>query len=83
VGTALGAAGELAASGDGRLAGALHHAASAAFFHGFETAVLVAAGIALAGSVMALALIPSQPPAASALGPDPSDRLAMAEGQAS
>jgi hypothetical protein len=32
---------------------------------------------------MALALIPSQPPAASALGPDPSDRLAMAEGQAS
>jgi hypothetical protein len=32
--------------------------------------------------VLALALIPSQPPAVSALGPDASDRLAVAEGHA-
>jgi EmrB/QacA subfamily drug resistance transporter len=82
VGTAFGAAGELAASGDGRLAGALHDAASGAFFHGFETAVFVAAAIAVAGALMALALIPSQPPAVSAVGPDASDRLAVAEGHA-
>jgi EmrB/QacA subfamily drug resistance transporter len=83
VGTAFGAAGELRASGDGRLADALHDAASGAFFHGFEAAVLIAAGIAVAGAVMALALIPSQPPSLSAVGPDPSARVAMAEGQAS
>jgi Major Facilitator Superfamily len=80
---AFGAAGELGASGDDRLADALHDAASGAFFHGFEAAVLIAAGIAVAGAVMALALIPSQPPPLSAVGPDPSDRVAMAEGQAS
>jgi hypothetical protein len=83
VGTAFGAAGELGASGDDRLTDALHDAASGAFFHGFEAAVLIAAGIAVAGAVMALALIPSQPPPLSAVGPDPSDRVAMAEGQAS
>jgi predicted MFS family arabinose efflux permease len=82
VGAAFGAAGELAASGDGRLAGVLHDAASGAFFYGFETAVFVAAAIAVGGALMALALIPSQPPAVSALGPDPSDRLAVAEGHA-
>jgi hypothetical protein len=68
VGTAFGAASELAASGHPRLAKALHDAASAAFFHGFETAVFVAAGIAVAGAVMALILIPSQPPDVSAAG---------------
>jgi EmrB/QacA subfamily drug resistance transporter len=66
VGTALGTAGQLEATGHPLLATRLHDAASTAFFHGFETAVLVAAGIALAGSVMALILIPSQPPDTSA-----------------
>jgi hypothetical protein len=56
----------LAAAGQAGLGRSLHDAASAAFFHGFETAVLVAAGIAVAGAVMAAVLIPSQPPQAGA-----------------
>jgi EmrB/QacA subfamily drug resistance transporter len=66
VGTAFGAAARLQAAGHPKLAGRLHDAASTAFFDGFETAVLVAAGIALAGAIMAALLIPSQPPAMSA-----------------
>jgi EmrB/QacA subfamily drug resistance transporter len=75
VGTALGAAAQLAASGRPDLAASLHDAASAAFFHGFKTAVFVAAGIALAGAVMALVLIPAQPPSTSAV---PAERPASA-----
>jgi hypothetical protein len=75
VGTAFGAAGRLEAAGRPELAGRLHDAASAAFFHGFETAVLVAAGIALGGAIMAAVLIPSQPPHASA-SPSPPVRPA-------
>jgi EmrB/QacA subfamily drug resistance transporter len=66
VGTAFGTAGQLEATGHPLLGARLHDAASTAFFHGFETAVLVAAAIALAGSVMALILIPAQPPETSA-----------------
>jgi EmrB/QacA subfamily drug resistance transporter len=62
VGIAFGTASQLNARGHPQLAASLHDAASTAFFHGFETAVLVAAGIALAGSVVALILIPAQPP---------------------
>ena len=76
VGTAFGAAEQLAASGHTRLAGGLHDAASAAFFHGYETAVMVAAGIAVAGAVMALILIPAQPPAL-ACGPDELPSVAL------
>jgi EmrB/QacA subfamily drug resistance transporter len=83
VGTAFGAADQLVASGHARLASALHDAASGAFFHGFETAVFVAAGLAVAGALMALILIPSQPPALSAVGPEPAAPLAVAEGQGS
>jgi EmrB/QacA subfamily drug resistance transporter len=66
VGTALGAAAQLHASGETGMAASLHDAASDAFFHGFQTSVLVAVAIALAGAVMALVLIPSQPPSTSA-----------------
>ncbi len=62
VGTAFGAAAQLDAAGQPGLAQGLHDAASNAFFDGFQTAVLVAAGIALAGAVVAAILIPSQPP---------------------
>jgi EmrB/QacA subfamily drug resistance transporter len=71
VGTAFGTAAQLNATGHPRLAASLHDAASTAFFHGFETAVLVAGGIALAGAVMALALIPAQPPSVSAVASEP------------
>ena len=43
------------------LASAVHDAASAAFFHGFHAANYLAAGVAAAGAVMALALLPAQP----------------------
>jgi EmrB/QacA subfamily drug resistance transporter len=62
VGTAFGDAAQLGASGQSGLAQGLHEAASNAFFDGFQIAVLVAAGIALAGAVMAAILIPNQPP---------------------
>jgi EmrB/QacA subfamily drug resistance transporter len=61
VGGALGAADRLAAGGHGDLATTLHDAASAAFFNGFETACLVAAGVAIAGALVALALLPAHP----------------------
>jgi MFS family permease len=64
VGAALGAAGQLHASGHTSLARTLHDAASTAFFHGFGAACLVAAGVAAAGAVLAAALIPAQPPLA-------------------
>jgi EmrB/QacA subfamily drug resistance transporter len=62
VGGALGAADHLSATGHGDLAAALREGASAAFFQGFEIACLVAAGVAIAGAVVAVALIPAQPP---------------------
>jgi EmrB/QacA subfamily drug resistance transporter len=63
VGEAFGAADQLAAGGQGGLASTLHDAASAAFFQGFETACLVAAGVAIAGALVALALLPAHPTA--------------------
>jgi EmrB/QacA subfamily drug resistance transporter len=66
VGGALGAADQLAASGQGGLAALLRDSASAAFFDGFQVACLVAAAVAIAGALMAVALLPNQPPRASA-----------------
>ncbi|MBS1878602.1 MAG: DHA2 family efflux MFS transporter permease subunit [Actinobacteria bacterium] len=62
VGAALTAAGELSQANP-QLAATVHHAASSAFFHGFQTANYVAAGVAAAGALMALALLPAQPTA--------------------
>jgi hypothetical protein len=75
VGIALDAADRLAASGHPGVAGGLHDAATNAFFDGFQTAVLVAAGIALGGAVVAVAMIPNQPPQTST---GPADRLMAA-----
>jgi hypothetical protein len=61
VGTALIVAEQVARAGHPGLAAALHHAASTAFFHGFSAGNLVAAGVAAAGALMALALLPAQP----------------------
>jgi hypothetical protein len=65
IGGAFGAADQLAAAGRGDLAAALRDNASVAFFHGFEVACLVAAAVAIVGSVAALVLIPAQPPRVS------------------
>ncbi len=66
VGAALAAASQLEATGHPALAAAVHDAASAAFFRGFHAANYLAAGVAAAGAVMALSLLPAQPTA----GPD-------------
>jgi EmrB/QacA subfamily drug resistance transporter len=50
------------------LTGPLHDAAIAAFFHGFQAANYVAAGVTAAGALMALALLPAHP-ASNALEP--------------
>jgi len=42
---------------------AVNDAASAAFFHGFHAANYLAAGVAAAGAVMALSLLPANPTA--------------------
>ncbi len=51
----------------------VHTAASSAFFDGFHAANYVAAGVAAAGAVMALALLPAHPtnPTADASDPQP------------
>jgi EmrB/QacA subfamily drug resistance transporter len=61
VGAALGAASGLLQTGHPALAAAVHNAASSAFFHGLHAANFVAAGVAAAGAVMALVLLPAQP----------------------
>jgi EmrB/QacA subfamily drug resistance transporter len=61
VGSALATAGKLAHAGHPALAAAIHNAASSAFFHGFHASNYVSAGVALAGALMALALLPSHP----------------------
>jgi hypothetical protein len=61
VGAALTAASKLGSAGHPVLASAVHDAASAAFFHGFHAANYLAAGVAAAGAVMALLLLPAHP----------------------
>ena len=63
VGAALTVAGGLERAGHAPLAAGVHDAAASAFFRGFGTANFVAAGVAAAGAVMALALLPAQPSA--------------------
>jgi hypothetical protein len=61
VGAALTVAERLAHAGHPALAGAIHDAASGAFFHGFTAANYLAAGVAAAGALMALVLLPAHP----------------------
>jgi EmrB/QacA subfamily drug resistance transporter len=75
VGAALTVAGRLVHAGHPALAAAVHSSASSAFFHGFHVANYVAAGVAAAGAVMALALLPAQPTGSS---DDMPDRHALA-----
>jgi EmrB/QacA subfamily drug resistance transporter len=63
VGAALGVSASLADAGHTGLATGVHDAASTAFFDGFAAGNLVAAGVALAGAIMAFTLLPAQPAA--------------------
>jgi EmrB/QacA subfamily drug resistance transporter len=70
VGAALAVAGRLGAAGHPLLAATVHDAATSAFFHGFSAANYLAAGVAVAGGMMALALLPAQPTASGDETPD-------------
>jgi hypothetical protein len=61
VGVALARANALAHTGHPQLAATIHDTASAAFFRGFHAGDFVAAGVAAAGALMALALLPAHP----------------------
>jgi hypothetical protein len=61
VGAALTVATGLSHSGHAGLGSAVHDAATSAFFHGFTVANLVAAGVAAAGALLALVLLPAHP----------------------
>jgi EmrB/QacA subfamily drug resistance transporter len=65
VGAALTTAGKLGSAGHPVLASRLHDAASTAFFHGFHAANYLTAGVAAAGALMALLLLPAQPTVSS------------------
>jgi len=71
VGAALAVSGGLGSSGHPALAAAVDGAASSAFFAGFHAANFVSAGIAAAGAVMALALLPAQPTASGDRSSEP------------
>lgn len=61
VGAALTAAGDAGRAGHPGVAHAIGEAANASFFSGFHAGDLVAAGVAAAGAVVALALLPAHP----------------------
>jgi len=61
VGAAFATAEQLDLAGQPALASAIHDGASAAFFHGFAAANYVAAGVAVAGALVALAFLPAHP----------------------
>jgi EmrB/QacA subfamily drug resistance transporter len=60
-GAALSIAGAAAHAGHLSLGALIHSSASAAFFHGFSAANVLAACVAGAGAIMAFALLPSHP----------------------
>jgi EmrB/QacA subfamily drug resistance transporter len=70
VGSALIVAGKLVHAGHPALAAAIHNAATSAFFDGFHAANYVAAGVAAAGAVLALVLVPAHPTISSDDTPD-------------
>jgi hypothetical protein len=61
VGASLEVATRLAHSGQPGLAAAVRNATTSAFFHGFHSGDVVAAGVAAAGAVLALLFLPSHP----------------------
>ena len=61
IGAALGAASRLLHAGHPVLAAVVHNGAASAFFDGFHAANFVSAGVAAAGAVMALTLLPAHP----------------------
>jgi len=71
VGAAFATADQFGRTGHPALASAVHDGASLAFFHGFSAANYLAAGVAAAGALIALALLPAHPPTNSDDTPEP------------
>jgi EmrB/QacA subfamily drug resistance transporter len=63
VGAALTVAGRVRDAGHATLASGIHNAVASAFFHGFSAANLMTGGVAAAGAVVALVLLPAHPTA--------------------
>jgi hypothetical protein len=61
VGAAYAAAGKITALGHPVLGQALHHAATNAFLRGLTIGALVAGGVAVAGTLLAVLFLPAQP----------------------
>jgi EmrB/QacA subfamily drug resistance transporter len=78
VGAALQVAGRLSQAGQAGVAGEVHRAASGAFIHGLSTGCLVAGGVAIAGAIMAAALLPAQPGSSAFDEPPAQTRAAAA-----
>jgi EmrB/QacA subfamily drug resistance transporter len=70
VGAALTTAARLSQAGHPALAASIQKAASSAFFHGFHAGDYVSAGVAFAGALMALALLPAHPTVRGDDGPE-------------
>ena len=68
VGAGLAVAQHLTASGQTALGQLVNVTTTDAFLHGLRVGCVVAAGVALAGAVAAVALLPSRPPAAAVPG---------------
>ena len=75
VGGALAVAGRFANAGRPALAQALHGAATSASLHGFSVANYLAAGVAAAGALAALVLLPAHPTAAREATPSAASHL--------
>jgi EmrB/QacA subfamily drug resistance transporter len=78
LGAAFAVADKLTHGGHPALASAVHDAANSAFFDGFTAANYLAAGVAAAGAVMALALLPAHPTTSSDERPEAAAAPAMA-----
>jgi EmrB/QacA subfamily drug resistance transporter len=77
VGAALEIAARVSHTGQARVAGEIHQAASGAFIHGLSAGCLVAGAVAVAGAIMAALLLPAQP-AASSTGHTPAQSRSIA-----
>src|SRR3954447_24350300 len=75
VGAAFASAEHLDRTGHPALASAIHDGAGAAFFHGFSAANYVAAGVAAAGALGALAVLPAHPEPRPLAPPAPAQSL--------
>jgi hypothetical protein len=74
IGSALELANRTSLSGHPALANAVHAAASTSFFHGFNVACLVAAGVSAVGAIATALLLPAHPATGLTLASESEER---------